>query len=101
MGCYRHILGQNHKILFENLQILKNKIYNHFIFTSILNPNESSDDKCHKLSFLMLEIRKEMWKLKEPSDENQTDCTEFEPNPSNNRHTNSRYKIVKLTMCET
>jgi hypothetical protein len=28
-------------------------MYNHFIFTSILNPSEPSYDKCHKLSFLM------------------------------------------------
>jgi hypothetical protein len=52
MGRYGNILGQNHKILLKNPQILE-KIYNHFIFTSILNPCESSFDKCHGLSFLM------------------------------------------------
>jgi hypothetical protein len=26
-----------------------------------------------------------MWKLKEPSDENQTECHEIEPNPSKDR----------------
>jgi hypothetical protein len=52
MGCYGAILGQTHKILLKNRQILE-KMYNHFIFTSILNPSESSYDKCHKLSFLM------------------------------------------------
>jgi hypothetical protein len=29
-----------------------------------------------------LEIRKKMWKRKEPSDENQTECHEIEQNPS-------------------
>jgi hypothetical protein len=52
MGRYRDILGQNHKILLKNRQILE-KIYNHFIFNSILNPSEYSCDKCHRLSFLM------------------------------------------------
>jgi hypothetical protein len=52
MGRYRDILGQNHKILLKNRQILEKK-YNHFIFTSILNPFESSYDKSHRLSFLM------------------------------------------------
>jgi hypothetical protein len=28
-------------------------MYNHFIFTSILNPCEFSHAKCHRLSFLM------------------------------------------------
>jgi hypothetical protein len=28
-------------------------MFNHFIFTGILNPSESSYDKCHTLSFLM------------------------------------------------
>jgi hypothetical protein len=32
-----------------------------------------------------LEIRKKMWKLKVPSDENQTECHEIEPNPSKDR----------------
>jgi hypothetical protein len=32
-----------------------------------------------------LEIRKQMWKRKEPSDENQTDCYEIEPNSSKER----------------
>jgi hypothetical protein len=32
-----------------------------------------------------LEIRKKMWKLKDPSDENQTECHELEPNPSKDR----------------
>jgi hypothetical protein len=52
MGRYGDILGQIHKILLKNRQILE-KMYNHFIFTSILNPCESSHDKCHRLSFLM------------------------------------------------
>jgi hypothetical protein len=32
-----------------------------------------------------LEIRKKNKKLKEPSDENQTECHEIEPNPSKDR----------------
>jgi hypothetical protein len=32
-----------------------------------------------------LEIRKQMWKLKDPSDENQTECHEIEPNSSKDR----------------
>jgi hypothetical protein len=32
-----------------------------------------------------LEIREKMGKLKEPSDENQTECHEIEPNPSKDR----------------
>jgi hypothetical protein len=32
-----------------------------------------------------LEIRKKMWKLKEPFDENQTECHEIEPKPSKDR----------------
>jgi hypothetical protein len=32
-----------------------------------------------------LEIRKKMWKLKEPSDENQTECNEIKPIPSKDR----------------
>jgi hypothetical protein len=32
-----------------------------------------------------LEIRKKMWKLKEPLDENQTKCHEIEPKPSKDR----------------
>jgi hypothetical protein len=32
-----------------------------------------------------LEIRGKKSKLKEPSDENQTDCHEIEPNPSKDR----------------
>jgi hypothetical protein len=51
-GHYGDILGQNHKILSKNRQILE-KMYNHFIFTSILNPCDSSNDKCHGVSFLM------------------------------------------------
>jgi hypothetical protein len=51
MGHYRDILGQNHTILLKNRQILE-KMYIHFIFTSTLNPCESSYDKCHRLSFL-------------------------------------------------
>jgi hypothetical protein len=39
MGSYRDILGQNHKILLKNRQILE-KMYNHLIFTSISNPWE-------------------------------------------------------------
>jgi hypothetical protein len=52
LGRYGDILGQNHKILLKNRQILE-KMYNHFIFTSILNFSESSYDKCHRLLFLM------------------------------------------------
>jgi hypothetical protein len=52
MGRYGDILGQNHKILLKNRQILE-KMCNHFIFTSILNPCESSHAKCHRLSFLI------------------------------------------------
>jgi hypothetical protein len=33
------------------------KMYNHFTFTSILNPCESSYDKCNRLSFLMSQTR--------------------------------------------
>jgi hypothetical protein len=50
MGRDGDILGKNHKILLKNRQILE-KMYNHFIFTSILNPCESSYDKCYRLSF--------------------------------------------------
>jgi hypothetical protein len=32
-----------------------------------------------------LENPEKMWKLKEPSDENQTKCHEIEPNPSKDR----------------
>jgi hypothetical protein len=56
MGRYGDILGQNHKILLKNRQILE-KMCNHFIFTSILNPCESSYDKCYRLSFLISQIR--------------------------------------------
>jgi hypothetical protein len=52
IGRYGDILGQNHKILLKNRQILE-KMYNHFIVTSILNPCESSYDKYNRLSFLM------------------------------------------------
>jgi hypothetical protein len=52
MGRYEAILWQTHKILLKNRQILE-KMYNHFIFTSILNPSKSSHDECHKLSFPM------------------------------------------------
>jgi hypothetical protein len=52
MGFYGDILRQNHKVLLKNRQILE-KMYNHFIFTSILNPCESSYNKCNKLSFPM------------------------------------------------
>jgi hypothetical protein len=44
MGRYRDILGQIHKILLKNHQILE-KTCNDFIFTTILNPCESSYDK--------------------------------------------------------
>jgi hypothetical protein len=57
MGRNGDILGQDHKILLKNRQILGKKICNHFIFTSILNPCESSYDKCHRLSFLMSQTR--------------------------------------------
>jgi hypothetical protein len=50
MGRYGYIIGQNHTILLKNRQILE-KMYNHFIFTSISNSCESSHDKCHRLSF--------------------------------------------------
>jgi hypothetical protein len=33
------------------------KMYNHFIFNSVLNLCESSYDKCHRLSFLMSQTR--------------------------------------------
>jgi hypothetical protein len=56
MGRYRDILGQNHKILLKNRQKLE-KMYNRFIFTSILNPCEFSHDKCNRLSFLMSQTR--------------------------------------------
>jgi hypothetical protein len=56
MGSYGDILGQNYKILLKNRQIL-GKMYNHFIFTSFLNPCESSYDKCHRVSFLMSQTR--------------------------------------------
>jgi hypothetical protein len=52
MERYGDILGQNHKILLKNRQILE-KMCNHFISTSTLNPCESSYDECHRLSFLM------------------------------------------------
>jgi hypothetical protein len=52
LGCYGDILGQNHKILLKNHRILE-KMYHPFIFTCILNPSESSYDKCHSLLFLM------------------------------------------------
>jgi hypothetical protein len=32
-----------------------------------------------------LEILEKKWKLKEPSNENQTECHEMEPNPSKDR----------------
>ena len=56
IGCYGDILGQNRMILLKNRQILE-KMCNHFIFTSILNPRESSYDKCHMLTFLMSHTR--------------------------------------------
>jgi hypothetical protein len=56
MGRYGDIWGQNHKILLKNRQILE-KMYNHFIFNSILNPDEYSYDKCHRLSFLISQTR--------------------------------------------
>jgi hypothetical protein len=52
MGRYGDIMEQNHKILLKNRQILE-KMYYHFIFTSILNPGEYFYDKCHRLSFRM------------------------------------------------
>jgi hypothetical protein len=51
-GRYGDSLGQNHTILLKNRQILE-KMYNHFIFNSILNPSGYSYDKCHRLSFVM------------------------------------------------
>jgi hypothetical protein len=56
MERYGDILGQNHKILLKNRQILE-KMGIHFIFTRILNPCDSSHDKCHRLLFLMFQIR--------------------------------------------
>jgi hypothetical protein len=56
MGRYGDIMGQNHKILLKNCQILE-KMYYHFIFTSILDPSESSYNKCHRLQFLMSQTR--------------------------------------------
>ena len=56
MGSYGDILRQNHKILLKNRKILE-KMYNHFIFTSFLNPCESSYDKCHRVSLLMSQTR--------------------------------------------
>ena len=56
IGRHGDILGQNHKILLKNRQILE-KMYYHFIFTSILNPFESFYDKCNRLSFLMSQTR--------------------------------------------
>jgi hypothetical protein len=55
-GRYEDILGQNHKILLKNRQIW-GKMYNYFIFTSILNSCECSYDKCNRLSFLMSQTR--------------------------------------------
>jgi hypothetical protein len=56
MGRYGDILGQNHKILLKNRKILE-KMCNHFIFTSILNPVESFYEKCNRLSCLMSQTR--------------------------------------------
>jgi hypothetical protein len=56
MGSYGDILGQNYKILLKNRQILE-KMYNYFIFTSFLNPCESSYDKCNRVSLLMSQTR--------------------------------------------
>jgi hypothetical protein len=56
MGRYGDIWGQNHPILLKTRQILE-KMYNHFIFISILNFSEYSYDKCHRLSFLMSQTR--------------------------------------------
>jgi hypothetical protein len=53
---YEDILGQNHEVLLKNRRILK-KMYNHVIFTIILNPNEFSYDKCHGLPSLMSQTR--------------------------------------------
>jgi hypothetical protein len=33
------------------------KMYNHFIFTNLLNPCESSYYKCHRLSFWMFQTQ--------------------------------------------
>jgi hypothetical protein len=52
MGCYGDILGQIHKILLKNRQILE-KMCNHIIFTRTLNLCEYFYDKCHRLSFLI------------------------------------------------
>jgi hypothetical protein len=56
MGRYGDILGQNHKILLKNRQILEKK-YNHFIFTSVVHPCDSSYDKCYRLSFCMFQTQ--------------------------------------------
>ena len=49
---YGDILGQNHKILLKNRQILE-KMYNHFIFTSILNSSKFYNGKYYMLSLVM------------------------------------------------
>jgi hypothetical protein len=56
MGRYGDTLGANHKILLKNSQTLE-KMYNHFIFISILNHSEYSCDKYHRLSFVMSQTR--------------------------------------------
>jgi hypothetical protein len=55
-GVMELFWGQNNEILLKNRQILE-KMYNYFIFSSILNPCESSQDKGHKLLFLMSQTR--------------------------------------------
>jgi hypothetical protein len=55
-GELRRYFGTKHKILLKNRQILE-KMYNHFIFTSILNPSKYSGGKCHRLSFIISQIR--------------------------------------------
>jgi hypothetical protein len=55
LGNYLDILGRNRKILLRNHGKFE-KNYNH-IFTSILNPSESSYGKCHILLFLVSQTR--------------------------------------------
>jgi hypothetical protein len=52
-GALRRYFGAKSKDFMEKSPNIENKMCNHFIFTSILNPCESSYDKCHRLSFNM------------------------------------------------
>jgi hypothetical protein len=55
MGRYWDIMGQNHKILLKIAKYWEKCII--IFFTSLLNPCESSYDKCHRLSLLMSQTR--------------------------------------------